>query len=217
VTAIVLALLIGSQTALAQRSADRAETFEFGVQIANFSGEAVEGVNGASIDVSNDTAIGIVGGYNFTDRFALVGELTWADPSYVLTRALDDGTGLIESVSAELDVGVLLFKAVFNFLDGPFTPFVELGAGWIRVDSNVVDGPPTTGCWWDPWWGYVCTSWYDTYADTRTAISYAAGIRWDLSDDVLLRASYGLTEMDSTFASADIELDELRVEFAWKF
>ena len=217
VAAIGCAMVFATNAAHAQRNAERAETFEFGVQVANVSGEALSGLHGAAIDVSNDTAIGIVGGYNFSSRFAIVGELVWADPSYVVTRALDDGSGILDSASAELDVGMLMFKAVFNFIDGPFTPFVEAGAGWVRVDSNIVDGAPTTGCWWDPWWGYVCTSFYETYADTRTGYTYAAGIRWDVSSDVLLRASYGLTEMDSNYASEDVELDELRVEFAWKF
>lgn len=217
VAAIGCAMAFAVNAAHAQRSAEREGTFEFGVQVANVSGEALSGLHGAAIDVSNDTAIGIVGGYNFSNRFALAAELVWADPSYVVTRALDDGSGLIDSVDAELDVGMLLFKAVFNFIDGPFTPYVEAGVGWVRIDSNIVDGPPTTGCWWDPWWGYVCTSFYDTYADTRTGYTYAAGIRWDVSPDVLLRASYGLTEMDSNYASEDVELDELRFEFAWKF
>jgi opacity protein-like surface antigen len=213
ITAIGLALVFGAGTALAQ---DRAGTAEFGIQLANISGEENRGINGASIDVANDTAIGIVGGYNFTNKFYVGAELTWADPAYRLERVLDP-SNVVATIDAELDVGIFLLKAGFNFFDGPFTPFVEAGAGWIRVDSNVADGAPTTGCWWDPWWGYVCTSFYDTYSDTRTGYTYAAGIRWDISDGFLLRASYGLTEMDSNYAAEDIELDELRVDFGWKF
>jgi opacity protein-like surface antigen len=213
ITVISLALMFGAGTALAQ---DREGTAEFGIQLANISGEQNRGINGASIDVANDTAIGIVGGYNFTNKFYVGAELTWADPAYRLERTLDP-SNVVATVDAELDVGIFLLKAGFNFFDGPFTPFVEAGAGWIRVDSNVADGAPTTGCWWDPWWGYVCTSFYDTYSDTRTGYTYAAGVRWDISDGFLLRASYGLTEMDSNYAAEDIELDELRVDFGWKF
>ena len=158
-----------------------------GFSSPTWSGGSVQGVNGASLDFDNDTAIGIFGGYNITNRFAVGAEMTWADPAYQLKRATD-GTGLTRTLDAELDIGTLLLKATFNFLEGPFTPYVEAGAGWIRIDSNVVSDVDT-GCWWDPWWGYVCADFYDTYSDTRTGYTYAAGVRWDISDEMLLRAA----------------------------
>lgn len=212
--AVGVALLLGGGPVFAQ--SDRAGTFEFGAQLANLSGNSVAGPNGASLDVSNDTAIGIVGGYNFTDRLAIVGELTWGDPSYRAERVRDNGSNTVVSIDGELDVGIALIKGVFHFMEGPFTPYVEAGFGWVTVDSNIVSDT-STGCWWDPWWGYVCTSFYDTYSNTNSAITYAAGFRWDMSDSVLLRASYGITEMDSEFISEDLEFDELRVDLAWKF
>lgn len=213
--ALTMFVAFASTDALAQRDAERAKTFEFGLQLANVSGSAFTGINGASLDVSNDTAIGIIGGYNFTDRFQVGAEMMWADPSYRLQRALAD-TGAIASVDADLDVGTFLLKAVYNFLDGPVTPYIEAGAGWIRVDSNVADGPPTTGCWWDPWWGYMCTSFYDTYSDTRTGYTYGLGVRWDINRDMVVRASYGSIQMDTNYAVEDVNLDTLRFELLWK-
>ena len=80
-----------------------------------------------------------------------------------------------------------------------------------------MSGTPSTGCWWDPWWGYVCSTFYDTYADTRTAYTYAAGVRWDLSDSIALRASYGKLDMDTSHATKDVSLDTWRAEIVWKF
>ena len=211
---VVTASLLVAGTATAQIR-DREGTFEFGLQIADVSGTRASGINGASIDVSNDTAWGVVGNYNFTNKLAVGAELTWADPTYDLQRKLDP-TNVVVSVKSELDIGSFLLKGTFNFLDGPFTPYVEAGAGWIRVDSNVADGPPTTGCWWDPWWGYMCTSFYSTYADTRTGYTYAVGVRWDVNESFVLRASYGEVEMDTDNAVTNVKLDDLRFELLWK-
>jgi hypothetical protein len=47
---------------------------------------------------------------------------------------------------------------------------------------NIHDGPADTGCWWDPWWGYMCASFYDTYSNTVTSVLHGVGIRRDMSD-----------------------------------
>ena len=108
------------------------------------------------------------------------------------------------------------FKAVFNFLDRAFTPYAEVGYGWTVVDSNIQDGPAETGCWWDPWCGYLCTSFYDTYESTLTSLTYAIGLRWDLSDSSVLKVAYGIREMDLDRAE-DLKQDMFSVDFAWKF
>ena len=38
-----------------------------------------------------------------------------------------------------------------------------------------------------------------------------------MGDTMLLRASYGIIEMDTNYAADNVDLDALRVEFAWKF
>jgi opacity protein-like surface antigen len=216
---LVAALAVGLATpAAAQRrgAESRAGTAEFGLQIMDFNGDHVTGTHGASLDVDGDLAWGLTGGYNFTDKFQLGGEMTWANPDYRLKLVPDSGNPW-PTVNANLDVSTFIFTGTFHFLDGPLTPYVTAGAGWMHVDSNVVNGTPSTGCWWDPWWGYVCTTFYDTYSDTRTAYTYSAGIRWDVSDSIALRASYGQLEMDASHATKDVSLTTWRAEIVWKF
>jgi opacity protein-like surface antigen len=216
VVAAALVLGMAGPPAFAQ---DRAQTAEFGLQLVDMDGGTVQGLRGASLDFDSDLAWGITGGYNITSKFYVGGEWNWASPDYVLRRGADVGGGLtVPIVNAQADVSTLLFKAAFNFIDGPLTPYVEVGLGWTTTDSNVViPGSGSSGCWWDPWWGYVCTSWYDTYSDTRSTYTYAVGFRWDLSDSIALRASYGEREVDTNQALEDITIDDLRVELAWKF
>ena len=128
-----------------------------------------------------------------------------------------DGPGnTVVQVDAELDIWFTEFKAVFNLLDRSFTPYAEVGYGWVVVDSNIQDGPADTGCWWDPWWGYMCTSFYDTYESTLNSLTYAVGLRWDISDSSVLKASYGIRELDLDRAE-DLEQDVFSVDFACKF
>jgi opacity protein-like surface antigen len=62
----------------------------------------------------------------------------------------------------------------------------------------------------------MCTSFYDTYSDTRTGYTYAVGLRWDVNESFLLRASYGEVEVDTNYAVGNISLDDLRFELLWK-
>lgn len=216
---LVTALAIGlASPAFAQRrgAESRAGTAEFGLQLMDFPGTHVDGVHGASLDVDGDLAWGIVGGYNFTDKFQLGGEWSWSNPDYRLKLVPDSGNPW-PTVNANLDISTFIINGTFHFLDGPLTPYVQVGAGWVHVDSNVVSGTPSTGCWWDPWWGYVCTTFYDTYADTNTAYTYSAGVRWDVSDSIALRAAYGQLDMNVSHATKDVSLNTWRAEIVWKF
>jgi opacity protein-like surface antigen len=206
-----LALLAASATAAAQ---DRAGTWDVGFNIMDTSSESLQGGGGSGLTVEGDLGWGFTANYNISDRLALGGDFTWSSPDYEATQRLD--TGSTVTIDAELDIATLHFKGTFYFLEGGFSPFIEAGGGWTRIDSNIADGPPTTGCWWDPWWGYVCTSFYDTYTETQTSWTYGVGLRWDLSDDFVVRGTYGLLEIDSG-RSEDAEMDVLRLDFGWRF
>jgi len=195
---------------------DREGTWDVGFHVIDMSSELLTGAQGSTLDVDDEIGYGFTGAYNFTNRLAVGADLNWTSPDYTATRVLE-GTGQADTISAELDVVNIQVKGIFHFLEGPLTPFVEAGVGWTQVDSNIIDGPPTTGCWWDPWWGYVCSNFYDTYTETRTSYSAAVGIRWDMGQGLMLRGSLGLLEVDTSSATEDAELDTLRVDFAWRF
>jgi len=213
-----LLLLLSLPSLAAAQSADRTGTWEAGIKLMDMSHEFVEGEGGSSIDVEGELAWGFFGTYNINEHFALSGEFSWSDPDYLAEIPLDTilpGSTVVQ-VDAELDIFFSEFKAVFNLLDKAFTPYAEVGYGWVVVDSNIQDGAADTGCWWDPWWGYMCASFYDTYESTLNSLTYAVGLRWDMGDASVLKASYGIREMDLD-RSEDLKQDAFSVEFAWKF
>ena len=212
---ILVAALALSSTAAAQQ--DRDQMWEFGVLINDMSSESLSGEMGSSLDIDGSTGYGLSLGYNFTNRLSLSGEFSWNTPDYKAVIVPDNGIGLPQVIDYELDVFSYSLKGTFNLLEGPITPFLEAGFGWTEIDSNIADQPPTTGCWWDPWWGYVCDTFYSTYSKTREGYSYAGGVRFDMNNGMTLKASYGVQEISTSKATEDASLDIIRVDLNWRF
>jgi len=214
-SAALCLIIFLSSASSAQVTRDRAKTWEFGALVFGTSSESLDGESGSGLDIDSETGWGFTGAYNFTNRFAVMGELSWVRPRYQADFVPENGG--LETINARLDISNFQVKGVFNFIDGPITPFIEGGLGWTRVDSNIISSPPITGCWWDPWWGYVCDTFFNTYSDTRTSYSYAGGLRWEFTPEWSIRASYGVIELDTSSNTQDFTMDNWRVDFAWRF
>jgi len=198
------------------QSGDRARTWDLGVQLFNQDSLTVGGREGSGLDIDSEIGWGFWGNYNFTNRFALGFELNWVRPDYSATFVPEDDPDPI-TIDHTLSVFNIQGKGVFNLLEGPITPYVELGFGWTDVDSNVASGPPVTGCWWDPWWGYICSNFFSTYSETLTSWSYAGGVRWDINNYWGIRGSYGVLELDTSSGTENADFDMLKLEVTWRF
>ena len=58
------------------------------------------------------------------------------------------------------------------------------GIGWSWVDTNIATEPPEVGCWWDPWYGYICTSWVNTRTLDGLTYQLGVGARYDFGNNV---------------------------------
>ncbi len=214
VIAVLILALAG--IASAQERDDRENTWELGTHVVSFGSESLVGDQGATLDVDSQLGWGISGSYNFNNRFALGVEFGQVSPDYEATLVFDDGGGS-ETVSATMDITNLELSGAYYFLDSSFTPFVEAGIGYTRMDAQNTADQQNSGCWWDPWWGYICSSSFSAYSDTRTSYSGALGIRWDLGQEWSVRGSYGLTEFDTDSPMDDSQLESFKIDFAWRF
>lgn len=195
---------------------ERAGNWEAGFHVADYSSLSLSGFRGAAMQVEGSLAYGFSGAYNFTDRIALGLDATWRNPDYRATFA-PDGPGPLRILNATMDVARIHFKGIYYFLDSNVTPFVEAGYGWTRIDSNILDGPPITGCWWDPWWGLFCQTSYSTYAETEPSWGAALGIRWDTRGDIALRGSIGSHTIDRGRGVDNTSVDTTQLEVVWRF
>ncbi len=151
----------------------------------------------STIELDSGLGLGLGVGYNLTDRFALHLDGSWVRSDYQAKIATSSG-GIAgrTTASGTLDVATVALNLSYYFLDGPLTPFVMGGIGWTFVDSNIPSGPPEGVCWSDPWYGYICTSYQNTY--TRDYFSYNLGLgaRWDVTSSFFVRGSLGWQWVD---------------------
>jgi len=213
---LVLAGVVLSANAVAQQN-DRDGMWEIGVLFNNISSESLSGDNGSFIDTDSANGYGLTVGFNFSSHLALSGEYFWSTPDYDASLVSDDGQGTVVDISHELSLSTFMLKGTFNFLDRPATPFVEAGFGWTHIDSNIQNAPPITGCWWDPWWGYICDTFYSTFSKTQESYSAAVGFRFDTRNGWSLKGSYGIQEINTSKATEDASLEVIRLDVAWLF
>lgn len=192
---------------------ERAREWDFSLNATYLSSGSSSGSNGSSIDVDDDWGLGFRVGYNFNNHLALGFEMNFIEPRYELTLVPDEPNPTPLTISEKLTMFNGLLTGTYNVLKGPVTPFLDLSAGWTHLDSNVTDQPPFTGCWWDPWWGYICRTHWSTFTDTSFSYGGGLGIRWDISTNIFMRASYNMLRIDG---SSDPTLDMGRIEFGWR-
>lgn len=213
VVVLTLALLVGATAAQAQ---DREGRWEFTLGTFYQLGSSIDGKQGGKLDTDNDFGFTLGGGYNFSDRIAVDFGLQWAGVGYDATAMDEDGADV--NISGKYDEFIMSGNLILNLADGPLVPYVGAGIGWTWIDTNIPNGPPVTWCWWDPWWGYVCSTDYPT--QTTDAFSYQAlvGLRYEFDNDRnFLRLGYTSQWMDFSKASGTPRFDVINLDFGWIF
>jgi hypothetical protein len=146
-------------------------------------------------------------GYHLNSHFMVRGEFTFGTPDYEVTFNDLEGRG-----EAFVHAGKLNLD--FNLVRGPVTPFISGGIGYIFIDSGIPSGSTDYWCWWDYWWGYVCTGSTPTHTTTWFTANAAAGLRWDINDSLFLRLYGGVNWLN---AEAEwISVIEGMLAFGWK-
>ena len=214
ITLFLIALC--TDTAIAQSNADRGGTWDFGLLVLDQSSENLTGEQGATLDISGDVGWGLTAGYNVNDHLAVMFDFAWTRPDYLATRIIE-GSLVQDTIQSKLDVYSYQLKGVYHFVDGPLTPFAEIAAGWTTMDSNIIDGPPNTACWYDPWWGYTCDTYFSTYSKSRFSYGAAAGLRFDMRNGMAIKASYGIQEIDTSNATESASFEAWRMDLLWRF
>jgi len=186
-----------------------------GVIIANSADVDFEGGTTASIDGGAGLLLGL--GYNFTDRLRVGSTFTYDQKDYTATVVRDDASDETAQIEGSLDSMTLMVDAAYSFLLGDYVPYVTGGIGWSRVDTNVATEPPQVGCWWHPWWGYICDVWQDTLTLDGLAYELGIGLRYDFSDAFAADGSYTMRWVDFENATGTPSFDAFRLGVIWRF
>jgi len=206
---LTLALLAGATAADAQSREGR---WEYTLGVPYQLGSTVT-YDGGTVKTDSDFGFGMTFGYNASEKVTWSFGLKWAGVGYDGDFA--DSQGAITGISGTYDAWGLSGNLLFNLGQGPLTPFVGAGIGYTWIDTNIPNGAPVTGCWWDPWYGYICYTEYPT--KTVNAFSYQAmgGLRYAFNPRTFLRLTYASQWVDTSNATP--RFDVFGLEIGWLF
>ena len=196
---------------------NRADSWEWSVAGTFQQSKNVGSEGGSTLDLDSGPGIGFSIGYNFSNKLTLGFDLDYLRPDYRAVLIEDAMPPTSTTIDHEFTQFNTRIKGTYNFIDAPLTPFIEAGIGWTFFDSNVADGPPITGCWWHPYWGYICSNFYSTFTETSFSYGLGVGLRYELRGGMFLKASYNTWEMDSVGSTDDPTISAARIEVGWGF
>jgi hypothetical protein len=215
-TVLVAALALGTaMLATVSEAQDREDRWELGLAVLYQFSLDLDFDGGSSVNADGDFGFMIDGGYNLTDNFAVNFGLQWTGISYNASVVDDDGE--LSAIRGSYDQFALFGNAVYYFGDSAFAPYVGAGIGWTWIDTNIPNGPPATGCWWDPWYGYVCYTTYPTEVIDGFSYQASLGIRYEFGYSSYLRFAYTSQWIGLSRANGTPRFDVLSAEFGWMF
>jgi opacity protein-like surface antigen len=206
-----------AQTFGSPGTADRAGTWEAYGSLRSLFGESVDFEGGSRIKTDDELGFGFGFGYNLNEHLLVGGDLSFGTVDYDGQVASADTPGLSEPISGEFDTLGVSASATYHFIKGPLTPFVSGTIGYNWVDTNIADGPPEIGCWWDPWYGQICTAFQDTKTEDAFAYGLGLGMRWDFAPGWFGRLSYEERWLDLGKADGTPGFGALRLDVGSRF
>lgn len=219
---ILLLLLLVSTTLHAQRfntkqihDGLRHGQWESSLIVNYQNSTSLDGEAGSSIDVDKSVGWGFTLGYNLTSKWNFAFKFAMNKPDYSATIVPEDPEIPPQTIDYTLTKYASAFNATYHIFEGPLTPFLQAGAGWTRLDSNVPDRPPSTGCWWDPWWGWICNTTWSTYETTEFSYNAGLGLRWDVNGALFLRGTYNREWVKVDSGTLNFDVLTLDIGLMW--
>ena len=168
---------------------NRQNHWDFSLQTRYTTSKDYAGEGGSTLNLEDDLGWGFGLSYNFNDRFNLGIDFSWRSINYDARALAGDGSGDFEEYGGNLDVSSIGLEANWYVLDGRYTPYVTGSIGWTMIDSNIFAGWDS-GCWWDPWWGYICGTVPMSYGTDTGAYNLGVGGRFELTRAFFVRVGW---------------------------
>ena len=198
------------------RAAQRAGRWEARLGVATSMSTDVDFEGGTTASIDSGTGFGGGVAYHFSDRLQAGASLSWDSKDYDAQIA-GQNPGESFDASGTLDTMSLMFDGAYNFLAGPLTPFVTAGIGWTWTDTNVVNAPPDILCWWNPWYGYICTGSPNTKTLDGLAYEFGVGLRYDFSNSLSVDGVYRMRWVDFQNATGTPSFDGIQLNIGYRF
>ena len=193
---LIIFLLFFSLNAHAFKDS-RDDKWEFFLSPQFTNSKTLEFDNGAKADINERSSIAFCFGYNINHYIELTTQFASSSSNYTGTRILED-TGETENFTANLYTSSINFGFTYNLLSTPFTPYISANFGSTYIDSGIPTGDIGSVCWWDPWWGYICSPTAQTYTSTEFNYGAGAGLRYDFNRKLYIKGGVNLNVIDTS-------------------
>lgn len=196
---MIALLILLSTSVLAQYDHPRKKSSQSGSRDGRWEGSVIlafqTGLDrsydgGSELNVDSTMGWGLSFAWNWTEKLNLSYRFLSTSPDYTALVVPEDPAEVPVAIAHSMSKVTHQLNLTYNFSRKAFTPFVVAGVGWTKLDSNVPSGLPSVGCWWDPWWGYICFSDWETYKTSEFTYNLGAGLRWDINNMLFTKASY---------------------------
>ena len=205
---LIAASLAFGSPAWAQYSSNRDVGWEFGLQAIYLDKTDLGFEGGTDVRVDDDLGVAMTFGYRFNPRLELQFSLDWATVDYNVDLQSALLPGQTFNIDGELEWFTPRVNLNYNFMDGPITPYVSGGIGWSFIDTNIPTGRVEVGCWWDPWYGQICTPYQSTKDVDEFMYQAGAGVRWDVNRSFGVRLGYEKRWVDFGNAEGSPDFDQ---------
>jgi|WetSurMetagenome_2_1015567.scaffolds.fasta_scaffold28331_4 opacity protein-like surface antigen len=213
---VALVLLLGAGTAQAQGySGSREGHWEFTLAPLYQMSNSIDFEGGSKLKTDSELGFGLGFGYNLSDQFNLGFGFDWYSVSYDATVIKDTGGPV--GITGNYDSWLTWANLTMNLAEGPFVPYISAGIGYSFIDTNVPDGRPVEGCYWDPWWGYICGTYYPTKTSSDFSYNAGVGLRYQFSPTFFTKLGYQMTWLDLGKAKGTPSFDQIRLDFGWMY
>ena len=190
--------------------------WEFRIGPVFLQSKSVDFEGGSNADIDSTTGIRVGTGYYVTDQLIVGMNFAWAQSDFDGNVKGNLGSSHIEN--GHVDFSTLMFDAEYLLpLKGAIKPFAAVGLGWNWLNTNIASGPPQTGCWWDPWWGYVCSGYQPTHGDSGFAYQAGAGVQINFTRSFTINVDYRYTWIDLSNANGTPGFGAVGLMFVWRF
>jgi len=207
-----------AQSYTTSRPGGRAGTWDFFMPLTYNPSANWSGGQGSSVDLDPTWGFGFGFGYNIGDHFQINGLFSWSARNYTAkVIGAPPAAGLPANYSNTLYTSTFSVNGVFYLLSGDISPFVAGGIGITYLDSSI---PTSLGagqpvCWWDPWYGYVCSNSAPTKTESDVSYNAGIGIRFDFGRSFSLQPGYYKAWLDRG-SKGTPDIDIYRLDFIFR-
>ena len=171
---------------------------------------------GTSAEFKSSTGFLVGLGYDLSDHLEVGANFTYDERDYD-ARLAGDVPGEFFPVKGSLESMGVMVNLSYYFMTGRFTPYITTGVGWNFVDTNIPTAPPEVGCWWNPWYGYICQGFQETKNVDGFAYQLGAGMRYRLNQSLSVTGGYQMSWLDFPKADGTPGYDGLQLILNWGF